>query len=82
MFVPTSTSAISIERISNAVPASNPLANTTFEILSGFSRTSLCDLLEPIVETIPSPTLARIVASVAPPTNLSKFALTVIRAIA
>ncbi len=63
-------------KISNAVPESNPFANTTFEILSGFSSTSLYDKLEPIVETIPSPTRAKIVDSFAPPTSLSRFALT------
>ena len=35
------TSAISIDKISKAVPLSNPLANTTLEIESGFSKTAL-----------------------------------------
>src|ERR1043165_2598317 len=43
MFSPTSTSAISIEMISNAVCASSPFASTVFEMRSGFSSTSLCD---------------------------------------
>src|SRR5690606_38456448 len=34
MLLPTSTSALSIDRISNAVPASNPFSRTTREILS------------------------------------------------
>ena len=53
------TSAISIERISYAVPESRPLSKTTLEIESGFSRTALWVAAEPIVVTIPSPTLAR-----------------------
>ncbi len=36
MFLPISISAISIDKISNAVPESNPLSNTVFEIESGF----------------------------------------------
>ncbi len=56
--------------------------NTVFEILSGFSKTSLCVSEEPIVVTTPSPTRAIIVASPAPPTSLSKFALTVTLAFA
>ena len=39
MFLPISTSAMSIDRISNAVPESRPLLNTVCEILSGFSST-------------------------------------------
>jgi hypothetical protein len=42
-----------IDKISKAVPASNPFPNTSFEILSGCSRTSLCDSAAPIEETIP-----------------------------
>ena len=82
MFAPTSTSAISIERISKAVPASNPRERTSFDILSGFANTSLCDCAEPIDVTIPSPTRARIVSSPAPPTNCARLARTVTRAIA
>ena len=41
MFLPMSTSAISIDRISNAVPESNPLLKTVCEIISGFSSTFL-----------------------------------------
>ena len=82
MFFPISTSAISIDKISNAVPLSNPRANTTFEIESGFSSTALCDDAEPIEETTPSPTLAKIVSSPAPPTNCLMLARTVILALA
>ena len=77
-----STSAISIERISNAVPASSPLPNIFFDILSGFSNTSLWLAELPTVVTIPSPTLAIIVSSPAPPTSLSILALTVTLALA
>ena len=77
IFSPTSTSAISIDNISKAVPASRPLSRTNFDILSGFSKTSLCDLADPIDVTIPSPTLAKIVSSPAPPTSCDMFALTV-----
>ena len=69
MFFPMSISAISIESISNAVPASSPLANTVLEIISGFSSTALWLVAEPIVVTMPSPTLAKIVSSPAPPTS-------------
>jgi hypothetical protein len=41
MFFPTSTSAMSIERISKAVPASRPRLSTALEMLSGFSSTAL-----------------------------------------
>ena len=58
-----------MDNISYAVPASSPLPRTSFEILSGFSSTSLCDLDDPIEDTIPSPTLAKIVSSPAPPTS-------------
>ncbi len=47
------------------------------DIASGFSNTILWLFEEPTVVTIPSPTLAKIVASPAPPTNLSRLALTV-----
>ena len=77
MFRPMSTSAMSMERISNAVPASNPFDNTSFEISSGFSSTLLCSAAEPTVVTIPSPIRAIIVASPAPPTRRSRFVLTV-----
>ena len=77
-----STSAISIDKISNAVPESNPLLKTVLEILSGFSRTCVWCSLEPIVETIPSPTRAIIVSSPAPPTKRAMLARTVIRAFA
>ena len=63
MFLPMSMSAISIDNISNAVPASSPLANTVLEIISGFSNTALWLVAEPIVVTIPSPTRASIVSS-------------------
>ena len=69
MFLPISMSAISIDKISKAVPASKPLRSTSLEIESGFSRTDLWFSEEPIDETIPSPTRARIVSSPAPPTN-------------
>ena len=82
IFLPTSISAISILRISNAVPASKPLLSTSLEMLSGFSSTILWLSEEPIEETIPSPTRARIVSSPAPPTNCLMFARTVTRALA
>ena len=80
MLSPTSMSAMSIERISNAVPASRPFASTVREMLSGFSSTSLWSSAEPIVVTMPSPTRAMIVSSVAPPTSRGMFVRTVTRA--
>ena len=80
MLSPTSTSAMSTDKISNAVPASRPLPRTKRLISSGFSRTTLCVADEPIVVTMPSPTRARTVASPAPPTNPLMFARTVTRA--
>ena len=77
-----STSKMSIDKISNAVPASRPLSRIVLEILSGFSNTTVCDSDDPIVDTIPSPTRAITVSSPAPPTSLSIFARTVIRALA
>ena len=82
MFLPTSMSAMSMERISNAVPASRPLPSTTLEMLSGFSSTSLWDEAEPMDETIPSPTRASTVSSPAPPTSCLMLARTVTRALA
>ena len=82
MFLPISISAISIDRISNAVPASNPFSRTVREMKSGFSSTSLCDTAEPIVDTIPSPTRASTVSSPAPPTSCLIDALTVTLALA
>ena len=81
IFLPISTSAISIDRISNAVPLSRPFARTVLEIRSGFSSTALWLLEEPTVVTIPSPTRAMMVSSPAPPTSLARFALTVTFAI-
>ena len=80
MFVPTPTSAISIERISYAVPASRPRFSTSLEMSWGFSRTPLYVSLEPMARTIPSPTRAMMVSSVAPPTKRSKLERTVTRA--
>ena len=71
MLRPTSTSAMSMERISNAVPASSPLLSTVRLIRSGFSSTALCVSAEPTVVTMPSPTRATIVSSPAPPTSRS-----------
>ena len=82
MLRPTSTSAMSMERISNAVPASSPLLSTVRLIRSGFSSTALCVSAEPTVVTMPSPTRATIVSSPAPPTSRSMFARTVTRALA
>ena len=62
-------------------PFSKPLSRTNFDILSGCSKTSLCDLADPIDVTIPSPTLAKIESSPAPPTSCDMFALTVTRAL-
>ena len=67
MSAPTSMSAMSIDTISNAVLASSRRASTVFEITSGFSSTSVWRSAEPIADTIPSPTRAMIVSSVAPP---------------
>ena len=71
-----------MERISKAVPASKPLRRTSLEIESGFSRTVLWLSDEPMDETMPSPTRARIVSSPAPPTNCLMLARTVTRALA
>ena len=73
-------SAMSIERISNAVPESRPRSSTTFEIWSGFSSTRMWFSADPMVVTMPSPTRATIVSSVAPPTSRSRFVRTVTRA--
>ena len=81
IFFPISISAMSMDRISKAVPASRPLARTTLEIDSGFSRTSAWLSAEPIDETIPSPTRARTVSSPAPPTSWLILARTVTRAL-
>ncbi len=48
----------------------------------GFSSTALWLSADPIVETIPSPTRARIVSTPAPPTNRWMLARTVTRAVA
>ena len=69
MFLPMSISAISMERISNAVPESSPFFNTSLDMESGFSRTCLWDSDEPMDDTIPSPTRANMVSSPAPPTS-------------
>ena len=71
-----------MDRISNAVPASRPLSKTAREIASGFSSTAeyVCD--EPMALTIPSPTRAMTVSSVAPPTRPGIFVRTVTRALA
>jgi hypothetical protein len=82
IFFPISISAISIDKISKAVPLSNPLFNTTFEIESGFSNTCLWSYALPILVTMPSPTRAKIVSSPAPPTNCLMFARTVTLAFA
>ena len=55
--------------ISNAVFESSRRPSTVFDMTSGFSSTLLCVSDEPIAETIPSPTRAIIVSSVAPPIN-------------
>ena len=47
-----------------------PAGSTALEMRSGFSSTSMCDLAEPIALTMPSPTRAMIVSSVAPPIEL------------
>ena len=82
MLRPISMSAISMERISKAVPASSPLRNTSLEMESGFSSTDLWFSEEPMEETIPSPTRASTVSSPAPPTNWRMLARTVTRALA
>ena len=73
-------SAMSIDTISNAVCESSLRASTAFEMRSGFSSTTLCVSAEPIALTMPSPTRATIVSSVAPPMSWSRFARTVTRA--
>ena len=70
-------SAMSMDRISKAVPASRPLVSTTLEIDSGLSSTSAWLSAEPMDETMPSPTRASTVSSPAPPTSWLIFALTV-----
>ncbi|QYU66216.1 DNA-directed RNA polymerase subunit beta' [Leptolyngbya sp. 15MV] len=82
MLSPTSMSAMSMERISKAVPASRPDSRTLRLISSGFSRTSLWLSLEPMVETMPWPTRAMMVSSVAPPTSCLMLVRTVTRALA
>jgi lipoyl synthase len=57
-----------------------PLSSTALEMWSGFSSTSLWSSAEPIAVTMPSPTRAMIVSSVAPPTSRSMFVRTVTRA--
>ena len=81
MLRPISISAMSMERISKAVPASKPLRSTSFEMLSGFSKTDLWFSDEPMDDTIPSPTRARMVSSPAPPTSWRILARTVTRAL-
>ena len=71
-----------MDNISNAVPESRPLLSTDLEMLSGFSNTSEYVWAEPIALTIPSPTLAIIVSSVAPPTKPGIFVRTVTLALA
>jgi hypothetical protein len=80
MFAPTSISATSIETISNAVWASSELLSTACEIWLGFARTSVWCSAEPMALTMPSPTRAMIVSSVAPPTRRSSLVRTVTRA--
>ena len=69
-----------MERISKAVFESRPLARTALDILSGFSSTALCESEEPMALTMPSPTRATMVSSVAPPTSWAMLVLTVTRA--
>ncbi len=71
-----------MERISYAVPESRPFSKTVFEMRLGFSSTALWLSADPIVDTIPSPTRARIVSSPAPPTRRWMLARTVTRAVA
>ena len=82
MFLPMSMSAMSMESISKAVPASSPLRSTSLEMESGFSSTCLWLSDEPMLETMPSPTRASTVSSPAPPTNWRMLARTVTRALA
>ena len=81
MLSPTSMSAMSIETISKAVWESSRRASTALEIRSGFSNTRLWLSAEPIALTIPSPTRAMIVSSVAPPISRCRLARTVTRAL-
>ena len=82
MFSPTSMWAMSIDTISNAVWASRALCSTVWEIMPGLASTALWSSAEPIALTIPSPTRAMIVSSVAPPTSRSSLVRTVTRALA
>ena len=66
------------ETISKAVPASRPQLITCLVIKSGLFNTTECFSHEPMAETMPSPTLARIVSSPAPPIIVLRLALTVI----
>ena len=72
---------MSIETISKAVWSSRRLASTALEIMSGFSSTVLWLSADPIAETIPWPTRAMIVSSVAPPMSWARLARTVTRAL-
>ena len=72
MLSPTSMSAMSIDTISKAVCESSRRASTALEMRSGFSSTSVCVSAEPIALTMPSPTRAMIVSSVAPPISWSQ----------
>ena len=82
MFSPTSMSAMSTETISKAVCESSELCSTVCVIMFGLASTSLWSWAEPIALTIPSPTRAMIVSSVAPPTSRSSLVRTVTRALA
>ena len=75
-------SAMSIDTISNAVCASSALCSTVCEIMPGLASTSLWSWAEPMAFTMPSPTRAMIVSSVAPPTSRSSLVRTVTRAFA
>jgi hypothetical protein len=71
---------MSMDTISNAVPASSPSLSTTLEIRDGLASTSLWSSAMPMAATMPWPTRAITVSSVAPPTSRSRLVRTVTRA--
>ena len=80
MLAPTSISATSMETISNAVWESREFFKTACEIELGLASTSVWCSAPPMALTMPSPTRAMIVSSVAPPTSRSSLVRTVTRA--
>ena len=73
--------AADLEKL-KAVCESSPFASTARAISIGLASTSLWLAQEPMADTIPSPTLAIIVSSVAPPISCLMLVRTVTRAFA